>query len=73
MNYEYVGRLASGVIVVVRDNGRFTDCLSTGEPVQYAVRRDERGLFLRTLHRDDWIAEPFIMDVNTRTGVGVKA
>jgi hypothetical protein len=70
--YESDGRLTTGIVVVVRDNGVFSDINASGEPNQYAVARESEKLFLKTLHRDDWISEPFIMDVQTRHGWSVK-
>ena len=53
---------------VVRDNGVFSDVHPCGEPNQYAVLVDERGLFLRMVPCEDWVAEPRIIDVTTLNG-----
>ena len=54
---------------VARDNGRFDDLHPCGEPNQYAIDSDERGLFLRLVPRNQWVPQPRIMEINMLVGV----
>ncbi len=57
---------------VVRDNGRFTDLHPCGEPNQYAIAADDRGLFMRLVPRDEWVESPRVCDVETLAFSGCR-
>lgn len=62
-------------LVVVRENGRFVAAVDpktrkTHLPQQFKMTPDARGYSLQPVPRDEWIDDPFVIDVDALNGVG---